>query len=259
MEISNKCSNHSWNEDLDDVLNILGLNSSENTPSFSHDPVHNASTAMDETDQRLPDSQHAFGESFNSFQDPLTFQGTMFQKSVQNQHLKKMQSTSSPGMKVQSKRRRCLIFPQNQRLAIDEIDLGSGSVEYVPDATDVTDKSVRAISTASVSTTSYNTDYAVFGTHTNSFGVRSIRNQAKPQTKYPNKEETGNHSLVKRKPTSPMQSSSKLFGILSLILQVFDSPMTPELEERCARALQRALVEIQNAHSYLQGSQGQQI
>ena len=248
MEISNECSNHSWNEDLDDVLNILGLNRFENSHSFSHDPVQNAGTALDDTDLRLPASQHAFGESFNSFQELPTFQATMFQKAVQNQHLKKMQSTSSPGMKVQSKRMRCLILPQNQLLA----NLGSGSVVHVPDATDVTDNSVRPISTVSVPTTS-------FKTGANSFSVRSIRNQAKLQTKYPNEEETGNHSPIKRKPTSTMQSSSKLFGILSLILQVFVSPMTPEREERSVRALQRALVEIKNARSYLQGSQGQQI
>ena len=240
MEISKECSKHSWNEDLDDVLNILGLNSSENTPSFSHNPVHNAGTALDDTDQRSPDLQHAFGESFNSFQDLPTFQATRFQKAVQNQHLN--------GMKVQSKRRRCLILPQNQLLA----NLGSGSVVHVPDATDVTDNSVRPISTASVPTTT-------FKTAANSFSVRSIRNQAKLQTKYPNKEETGNHSPIKRTPTCPMQSSSNLFGILSLILQAFVSPMTPELEERSVRALQRALVEIKNAHHYLQGSQGQQI
>ena len=248
MEISNECSNNSWNEDLDDVLNILGLNSSENTLSFSHNPVHNAGTVLEDTDQRLPDLQHAFGESFNSFQDPPTFQATMFQKAVQNQHLKKMQSTSSPGMKVQSKRRRCLILPRNQLRA----NLGSGSVVHVPDATDVTDNSVRPISAVSVPTTSNKTC-------ANSFSVRSIQNQAKLETKYPNKEETRNHSPVKRNPTSPMQSSSKLFAILSLILQVFDSPMTPGLEERYARALQRALVEIKNAHHYLQGSQEQQI
>ena len=238
MEISNECSKHSWNEDLDDVLNILELNRFENSHSFSHDPVHNAGTALDDTDQPSPASQHAFGVSLNSFQDPSTFQATMFQKSGQNQHLKKMQSSSSPGMKVQSKRRWSLILPQNQL--------------HVPDATDVTDNSVRPISAISVPTTSYKTG-------ANSFSVKSIRNQAKLQTKYPSKEETRNHSPVKRKPTCPMQSSSNLFGILSLILQAFVSPMTPELEERSVRALQRALVEIKNAHHYLQGSHGQQI
>lgn len=51
----------------------------------------------------------------------------------------------------------------------------------------------------------------------------------------------------KRKPTTPIESPNKLFGILSLILQAFDSPLTEELEECCTGALQRALSEIQSA------------
>ena len=55
-------------------------------------------------------------------------------------------------------------------------------------------------------------------------------------------------SEISRNPTSRMECTRKLFGILSLILQAFqDGPHTAELEGYYASALQKALTEIQHA------------
>ena len=55
-------------------------------------------------------------------------------------------------------------------------------------------------------------------------------------------------SDISRNPTSRIQCTRKLFGILSLILQAFqDGPYAAELEEHYASALQKALTEIQHA------------
>lgn len=50
------------------------------------------------------------------------------------------------------------------------------------------------------------------------------------------------------KPLSDVQPSNKLFGILSLMLQVFARPLTAELEESYARVLEKAYIEILCGH-----------
>ena len=245
-----------WNQDLDDVLNFLALNYG-NIPHSQQS--NNAVVVPDINEQRSPALQQC-DEAFNLFHDLPTFQtSTSCQQGKQNQRVAETHSISNPGIKVQSKSVQCSVFPENQHLTSDEADSG-GAHAHAPCELRVIDNTIQPISSPSAHNASYNMNFAVSGKDATSPGVkRSIQNQGILQTKYSNREETGNYSPIKRKPTSPMQSSSKLFGILSLILQVFDSPMTTELEESCARALQRALVEIQNAHYYLQGSQGQQI
>ena len=257
---ANESTDHFWNQDLDDlddVLNVLWLNNYGNIPDSQS---NNAAATLDISEQRSPALQHNYEEVFNLFHDPLAFQALPSrQQGVQNQCVVETQSASNPGINVQSKSVQCLFLAENQHLASDEADSG-GAHSHVPCVPHVIDNTVQPINSPNTHNASYNMNVAVSGREASSPGVkRSIQNQAKFQTKYSNSEETGNHSPIKRKPTSPMQSSSKLFGILSLILQVFNSPMTPELEERCARVLQRALTEIQNAHFYLQGAQGQQI
>lgn len=254
---ANESTDHFWNQDLDDIINFLGLNNYGNIPDSQ---ANNAAAALDISEQRSPGLQRNYDEVFNLFHDPLAFQALPSrQQGVQNQCVVETQSTSNPGIKVQSKSVQYSLYPENQHLASDEADSGGthAHAAYVPH---VIDNTIQPINSPNTHNASYNVNFAVSGREASSPRVkRSIQNQAKLQTKYSNSEETGNHSPIKRNPTNLMQSSSKLFGILSLILQVFDSPMTPELEERCARALQGALVEIQNAHSYLQGFQGQQI
>lgn len=93
----------------------------------------------------------------------------------------------------------------------------------------------------------------------NSLGLKrsSRTKQHKHQVQYPDREDTGNISHTKKKRFSNNQhltsliqpSPNKLFGILSLILQAFNSPLTAELEECYTGALQRALAEIQSAVS----------
>lgn len=92
----------------------------------------------------------------------------------------------------------------------------------------------------------------VFGAETsspeNSFDFKcfSRENQGKLLLQYSEKEKNGNASQI-RIPTSSIQSPNKLFGILSLILQALNGPLTEELEECYTGALQRALVEIRSA------------
>jgi len=81
-----------------------------------------------------------------------------------------------------------------------------------------------------------------------------------PERFLPNSKLAQYHWNSSSKEGSRIKSSSKLFGILSLILQAFDCPLTTELEERYVCALQRALEEIQtSARSYSQKSQEQEI
>ena len=257
---ANESTDHFWNQDLDDVddvLNLLWLNNYGNIPDSQ---ANNPAASLDISEQRSPALQHNFDEVFNLFHDPLAFQALPSRhQGVQNQCVVETQSASNPGMKVQSKSVQCSFLAENQHLASDKADSG-GTHAHLPCVPHVIDNTVQPIKSPNTHNASYNINVAVSGREVGSPGVkRSIQNQAKLQMKYSNSEETGNQSPIKRKPTNPMQSSSKLFGILSLILQVFNSPMTPELEERYARVLQRALTEIQNAHFYLQEAQGQQI
>lgn len=57
-----------------------------------------------------------------------------------------------------------------------------------------------------------------------------------------------NTSGVNSKPLSDVQPSNKLFGILSLMLQVFARPLTAELEEGYAHVLEKAYIEILCGH-----------
>ena len=74
----------------------------------------------------------------------------------------------------------------------------------------------------------------------------SRKNQFNRQAQYPDRKETGNNlhlgkkgTFNRQQPTCPIQQSpNKLFGILSLILQAFNSPLTAELEECFTGVLQ---------------------
>ena len=228
---------HRWNEDLDDVFNVLGLENYGNIhiPSY---PADNAVIALKERRQQSPAIQPTFDEDLNFFQDPSTFQmSSCRQWKAQNWHEEKMQSTATPEIKVQSAGS---VFPVNQHLEVSQ----SGDAIVVPSPT-VTD-SIQPNST----NYTFQMGCAVFGKETSLFvGKSSKEIHAKLQAQ--------NHGNSSPETKSRMQSSSKLFGILSLILQAFDCPLTTELEDRYVCALQKALVEIQNARFYLQKSQEQ--
>lgn len=246
MEVaeSSDTTTHFWDQDLDDVLHILGLES-PHSPSFRED---NAVTIPDE--QLSPVSKYNLGADFNFFQNPLPLQTPrLLQNEVHHQQVAEM-TTFSPKIKIQTRSSQCSASLQNHQL-----DICNADSSVVPDTTDVISNSIQPINSPSAHTTSYNTDCAVMGPQSS----RSTHNQAQLETKFRNGQKTGNSSPLKRKLASPIQGPSKLFRILSHILQAFESPMTTELEERYAFALQKALVEIQNARTHFQQSPEQEV
>lgn len=187
-----------WEEDLDDILDILSHETSDTT--------------------------HLSQASLSS--DLLTFPTLP------------VQITSCPQITIQSD------FPIFQVAHNLEPD-------HVPNA-NITDNISQPSDITSVQNLPCVMDGAVSGPETSSpeksFGLKrfSRKNQRKLLLQYSEREETGNTSHIK-KPTSSIRSPNKLFGILSLILQAFNNPLTEELEEYYAGALQRALAEIQSA------------
>jgi hypothetical protein len=121
----------------------------------------------------------------------------------------------------------------------------------VPNA-NITDNINQSSDIASVQNSPCAIDGAVSGPETSSpeksFGLKRLsrKNQSKHPLQCSERKETWKTSHI-RKPTSSIRSPNKLFGILSLILQAFNNPLTEELEECYTGALQRALAEIQSA------------
>ena len=246
-----------WNEELDDVLNVI---------------------ALDESSQRSSAVQPAFDEERHFYQDLSTFQmSSCQQRKEQNQYV----STASPRINVQST---CSVPPLSQHLKVGQADSSGGANVAASSFGGKRSREIRAkfqaqyhwksfpeakvpqngdaivvpspTVTDSIEPNSANNTLqmgcAVFGKETSSFDGKSSKEiHAKLQAQ--------NHGNSSPETKSRMQSSSKLFGILSLIFQAFDCPLTTELEERYVCALQRALVEIQNARSYSQKSQEQEI
>ena len=198
-----------WEEDLDDVIDVLR--------------------------QEIPDTTHVSQTSLNN--DLLTF-ATL-----------PVQIASRPRITVQSD---FPIFPVAQHLKLDEIDLG----KLAGDTTNAnfTDNTNQPSDITSVQTSPRVMDGAVSGPETsspeNSSRLKSFskEDQGELLLQYSESEENGNASHA-RKPTNFTQASNKLFGILSLILQALNSPLTEVLEEYHAGALQRALMEIQSTVS----------
>ena len=241
-----------WHQDLDDLVNILGSDICENTFS-SPCPVDDDVIILDdESDDRQPS---ALQHTLSFFQDPLfTKIPPCSQKKVENQYVGQLQGSSSPGINVQSNGPVCLV---NQHLGISQADSAADDARIVP-SVNVTGNTIQPISTPRTLSTSYKLDCAVFEAEAGACGVkRSLENQSRFQVKYPDREKTGNSSPINKKPMT-IHSTNKLFGILSLILQAFDDPLTTELEESYTCVLQRAFLEIQNIRCVLQHSQGQQ-
>ncbi|CAH3045570.1 unnamed protein product, partial [Pocillopora meandrina] len=90
--------------------------------------------------------------------------------------------------------------------------------------------------------TPYTQDYARFGGKTGTVEVSFTSDQ--PQS-LPQGDDNRITPQTNRKVTSPRRSNhTKLFGVLSLILQVFNTHLTAESEEFCTSVLRRALAEI---------------
>ena len=198
-----------WEKDLDDINDILRW--------------------------EIPDTTHVSQTSLNN--DLLTFPTLP------------VQIASRPRITVQSD---FPSFPVAHQLNVDEIDLGklTGDTHN----TNFIDNANQPSNMTSVQTSPCAMDGAVSGPDTtsqeNSCHLKcfSRGNQDKLLMQYSEREEGGNASHT-RKPTNSTQAPNcgKLFGILSLILQALNSPLTEVLEECYAGALQRALMEIQSA------------
>ena len=200
-----------WEEDLDDVIDVLR--------------------------QEFPDTTHVSQTSLNN--DLLTFPTLP------------VQTASRPRITVQSD---FTIFPLAHHLKLDEIDLGKLTGD-TPNA-NFTDNTNQPSDITSVQLSPCVMDGAVSGPETSSpensshFKSFSMENQGKLLLQYSERGENGNASdSDTRKPTNSTQAPNKLFGILSLILQALNSPLTEVLEECHAGALQRALLKIQSAVS----------
>ena len=177
--------------------------------------------------QEIPDTTHVPQISLNN--DLLTFPTLP------------VQIASRPRLTVQSEFPN---FPVAHQL--DVIDLGK-----LPGGKP-TDNNNQPSNITSVQTSQYVMNGVVSGPETslpeNSSHLKCFpkENRGKLLLEYSEREENGNASHT-RKPTNSTQAPNKLFGILSLILQALNSPLTEVLEEYYAGALQRALMEIQSA------------
>lgn len=198
-----------WEEDLDDINDILR--------------------------QEIPDTTHVSQTSLNN--DLLTLPTLP------------VQTSSRPRITVQSNFPN---FPVAHQLKLDEIDLGKLTGDTA--IANFTHNTNQPSDITSVQTSQCVMDGAVSGPETSSpensshLKCFSRENQGKLLLQYSEREENGNVSHT-RKPANSTQAPncSKLFGILSLILQALNSPLTEVLEECYAGALQRALMEIQSA------------
>lgn len=196
-----------WEEDLDDVIEILR--------------------------QEISDTTHVSQTFLNN--DLLTFPALP------------VQTASRPRITVQSD---FPVFPVAHHLKLDEID--SGKVAGDTPNANITDNFQQPCDITSVQTSPCVMDGTVSGPETSSpenssdLNRFSRQSQGKLLLQYFEREENGNASYM-RKPTSSRHAPNKLFGILSLILQALNSPLTEVLEECYAGVLQRALAEIQSA------------
>ena len=195
-----------WEEDLDDINDILR--------------------------REIPDTTHRVSQtSLNN--DLLTFPTLP------------VQIASRPRIPVQSD---FPSFPVAHQLKLDEIDLGKLTGDTPTDNTN------QPSNITGVQTSQCVMGGAVSGPETTSpersshFKCFPKENRGKLLFEYSEREKNGNGSHT-RKPTNSTQAPNcgKLFGILSLILQALNSPLTEVLEECYAGALQIALMEIQSA------------
>lgn len=109
-----------WEEELDDVLSILGVH--------NNDTAHHSSFAMDNdvfipdaSDQQYPVLQSVFGEELHLFEDsgtPPIVPFCQFEQVNRQLHVSDVQSTSRPEMTSQSS---CPVSPITQHMDSSEI------------------------------------------------------------------------------------------------------------------------------------------
>lgn len=190
------CHAQWWEEDLDDVIDILR--------------------------QETSDTTHVSQTSLNN--DLLMFPTLL-----------PVQIASRPGITVQS-----------------DFSIPYDSGKVAVDTPNITDNFVQPSDITRVQNSLCVMDGTESGPETSSpenssdLKLFSRESQDKLLLQYCEIQEGGNPSNM-RKPASSMHNPKKLFGILSLILQALNTPLTEVLEECYTGVLQRALAEIQSA------------
>ena len=227
---------HPWEEDLEDILDILGQGKFDPTHCF--DPLKNTTFIPENNDQQCPVLQPGSLEELHLFDDSSTLEIFPSLQKVQTQQVAEIHNMSSPGITVHSN---CLDFPKTQSREINEIDSGyfTGNVPYSIYLNSNFTGNIHQLidlSLAASVNAPYGLDHSMSGTETNSLEVSFGSDQ-------------GQYPPAKRNLTAPKPSQPKLFGVLSLILQAFNSPLTAEREEFCTDVLWRALAEIQTSLS----------
>ena len=217
-----------WDQDLTDVLNILG---DENNPIYFNLSENDLLSILDGGDGQLFSPSQFTGEvELRTLQDAPSIHNTPSdQTKAQNQPVMQFQRTLSLGTKMESYDS---VLLTNEQVGIEQafLDKDTGTVQNggTENSTGATPRGVK----------------------------RPVDNQYR-EVESTKKETTGGNTHARKKLRNPTQSTNNLFRILGLILQAFKSPLTSDLEEHYIRVLNRALFEIRNAHDqFLQQSQG---
>ena len=238
-----------WDQDLADILNIVGADGCDNSASS---PVHSTEDTNEPIEddlgrnwwfypgQEIVDSQPS--QNTNSGCDGL--------KELPSQQALMFQSTyPSLNPKIKSNG---TVFPLDNYMAIGHNSLDNGTC-IVRNST-IKDNNRHLKQKPNARSCSYGMDCAVLDIEASLSGVNhSMENKGR------DKLETCSF-MKKKKPKIPQKSSGRLFGILSLIFRAFTDPLTSELEERYFQVLQKALLEIENTrHNLSEQSHAQQI
>ncbi|XP_044176827.1 uncharacterized protein LOC114969354 [Acropora millepora] len=231
-------NDHLWDQDLDDILNILPFNNSGNT---CNDPFTTHSNNEIETGEKLVHKRRA-PSSRNDFSDPSPLFGipsacqTALSPGNDWQLMNLAPTHSTPISEITSSTQETLL-------------LGGAMSTFLSSTSDIVGNIIQPVDSLSCIESDQYTDFAVFAAEASPSSMKSpAQKLRKSQSK--NRDGCG----TKRKLTSPKQCTRKLFRILSLILQAFENNLNAELEERYVLVLEGALRDIQNAHCHLKKS-----
>lgn len=238
-----------WDQDLADILNIVGADGCDNSASS---PVH----STEDTNEAIEDDLgrnwwfYPGQEIVDSQPSQNTNSGCDGLKELPSQQALMFQSTyPSLNPKIKSNG---TVFPLDNYMAIGHNSLDNGTC-IVRNST-IKDNNRHLKQKPNARSCSYGMDCAVLDIEASLSGVNhSMENKGR------DKLETCSF-MKKKKPKIPQKSSGRLFGILSLIFRAFTDPLTSELEERYFQVLQKALLEIENTrHNLSEQSHAQQI
>ena len=229
-----------WDQDLADILNIVGADGCDNSASS---PVH----STEDTNEAIEDDLgrnwwfYPGQEIVDSQPSQNTNSGCDGLKELPSQQALMFQSTyPSLNPKIKSNG---TVFPLDNYMAIGHNSLDDGAC-IVRNST-IKDNNRHLKQKPNARSCSYGMDCAVLDIEASLSGVNhSMENKGR------DKLETCSF-MKKKKPKIPQKSSGRLFGILSLIFRAFTDPLTSELEERYFQVLQKALLEIENTRHNL--------